>query len=194
MMPPAGMTLPRKGKDLEDESEQRTDDDQAERDRAQSLEKVRRRPPQGRPDGGVAQDKRQEERGQPQEPKDGLREIGSGAAREIADVIPRGRNVGERGVLGIVADDADEGEEGQKDEQDTRDLDGQSGFPAAALAPFPFLRWRFWRSSNSVFSRPDYSIFSFTRAASCVQGPEQGEEKVSERSSARTFRARPRAS
>ena len=88
------------------------------------------------PEGGVAQDERQYERGQPQEPEDGLREIGPGASREIADAVPRGRHVGERGILGAVADDADEGEEGQEDEQNAGDLDGQSAFLGRGLGAF----------------------------------------------------------
>ncbi|MCK7525141.1 MAG: hypothetical protein MZV64_49815 [Ignavibacteriales bacterium] len=110
---------------LEDEGQQRADDHQADRDRAQALEQVGRRAAQDGPQGGVAEDERQEVGGQAQEPEITLGEIGADAAGEVADRVPGRRRSGEGRVLGIEADDADDGEESKEDEQNAGDLDGQ---------------------------------------------------------------------
>ncbi len=175
MMPPAGTELPRKGNDSKDEGQQRADDEQGESERAETPQEMRRGAAKDGAERGVAEGEWEEEGGESQEPEDRLREIRARAPGEVADAIPGLRNVGERGVLGRVADDADQGEKSEEDEDDAGDLDGQAvlfrlglagpAVPAVRALRFPLFHGGIIAHREAIFpiqasGRPSFDVFA----------------------------------
>jgi hypothetical protein len=108
----------------EKERGQRTDDQKEQEDEAQTAQEAAGRAPQDGLDRYVAEDEGEEKGRKTQEPEKRVGEIRSGVAGEVADVMALRRDVGERRVLGVIADEADQGEEGEEKEDEAGDLDG----------------------------------------------------------------------
>ncbi len=110
------------GDPQEEERGQRTDDQKEQEDEAQAAQKAAGRALEDGLDRHVAEDEGEEEGHEAQEPEEGVGEVCPDVAGEVADVMALRRGVGERRVLGIIADEAEQGEESEEQEDEAGDL------------------------------------------------------------------------